>query len=156
MFDRQLIETFAAAGQTLREAVAGLSPQQLDAHPIPGTWSIRQIVVHLADSDLVAVDRMKRIAAMERPLLIGYDESAFMRRLFPEAQPVEETVQLFDLNRRLLAITLRKLPEEPFERWGVHNERGKVSLGGLVGDYVRHFEHHLGFIRTKRDLVAGR
>ena len=154
MSNREHIDQFMNAGQHLRQAVAGLSEKQLDAQPISGTWSIREIVVHLADSDAVGIERMKRIIAMERPLMLGYDENAFMRRLFPHEQPVEENVQLFDLNRRLLSITLSKLPEEAFERWGVHNERGRVTLTELVADYNRHFEHHLGFIRRKRALVS--
>lgn len=153
MFDRNLIETFAGGGQKLRDAVKGLSPQQLQAFPIPGTWSIQQIVVHLADSDAVAIDRMKRVAAMSNPLLIGYDEKAFMTALHPEEQPIGQVIELFDLNRCLWAITLRKLPDQVFDRTGVHNERGKLSLGDLVADYVRHLDHHLGFVLKKRTML---
>lgn len=156
MFDRQLIEIFAGGGQKLREAVRGLSPQQMNAFPIPDTWSIQQIVVHLNDSDAVGIDRMKRIAAMENPLLIGYDESAFMARLFPEAQPAGDVIEMFDLNRRLFAITLRKLPEEAFARAGVHNERGRLTLGEMVQDYIRHLEHHLSFVEKKRAMLLSR
>ncbi len=156
MFDRNLIETFAVGGQKLRDSVRGLTEAQLDAFPIAGTWSIRQIVVHLQDSDAVAIERMKRIAAMENPLMLGYDEQTFIRRLFPEAQPVAEVIDLFDVNRRLWAITMRKLPDEAFERSGIHNERGKVMLGQLVGDYARHLDHHMGFIHTKRDMLRAK
>lgn len=156
MFDRNLIETFAAGGQKLRDSVRGLSEAQIDALPIPGTWSIRQIVVHLQDSDAVAIERMKRIAAMENPLMLGYDEQAFVKRLFPEAQPLNEVIDLFDLNRRLWAITMRKLPDEAFERTGIHNERGRVSLGQLVGDYAGHLDHHLRFVQQKRQMLLGK
>ena len=156
MFDRTLIETYAAGGTKLRDAVAGLSEQQLKAFPVPGTWSIQQIVVHLNDADAVGIDRMKRVAAMEGPLLMGYDENAFTERLHYEAQPVGETLELFDLNRRLWAITLRALPDEAFERFGIHSERGKLTLAELVKDYIRHLEHHLGFILRKREILLRR
>ncbi len=155
MFDRTLIETYAAGGQKLREAVAGLSEQQLQAFPIPGTWSIQQIVVHLNDSDAVGIDRMKRVVAMERPLLMGYDENTFMARLRYEDQPVAQTLELFDLGRRLWAITLRSLADADFERVGIHSERGKLTLDELMKDYIRHLDHHLGFIQKKRGLLAG-
>jgi hypothetical protein len=156
MFDRKLIESFAGGGQKLRESAQGLSAEQMGAFPIPGTWSIQQIIVHLADSDAVGIDRMKRLIAMENPLLIGYDENAFMQRLFPESQPVEQVIELFDLNRRLFAITLRKLPEEAFARTGVHNERGKLSLAEMVADYIRHLDHHLAFLIRKRKILLER
>jgi len=45
------------------------------AVPVPGTWSLQQIAIHMMDSDLIASDRMKRIASMDKPLLCGYDET---------------------------------------------------------------------------------
>jgi uncharacterized damage-inducible protein DinB len=153
VFDRKLIETFAQGGQVLREAVAGLSRAQLTAFPIPGTWSIHQIVVHLMDADAVAVDRMKRVAAMNNPLLIGYDESAYIEKLSPHEMSLDDCLALFDLNRRLMAGILRRLPDEAFDRTGVHNEAGKVTLGGLVESYIRHLDHHLAFIHKKRAMV---
>lgn len=154
-FDRNLIEEYARGGQVLRRAVEGLSREQLQAFPIPGTWSIQQIVVHLLDADLVAIDRMKRIVAMDNPLLLAYDESAFMRTLHPEEQPVEQVLQAYDALRTLWAITLRKLPDEAFQRTGIHNERGKVTLAEQLKTYIDHLNHHLAFIEKKRKMVTG-
>ena len=63
--NRELIDRYAAGGSQLAPAIAGLSREQLNAFPVPGTWSIQQIVLHLMDSDLIASDRMKRVAAEE-------------------------------------------------------------------------------------------
>lgn len=151
--DRSLIEQYAAGPELLRKAAAGLSSQQLLAHPVPGTWSIQQIIMHLVDSDLVASDRMKRVIAEERPALIGYDESKFAARLFYERQPVDEAISLFSLNRAFTARILRALPEESFARAGVHNERGELTLATLVSDYVDHLAHHLAFLEKKRAML---
>src|SRR5262245_48318339 len=72
--DRSLIEEYARGATRPAEAIAGLTPSQLNAEPVPGTWSIQQIVLHLMDSDLVGSDRMKRVIAEREPQLIGYDE----------------------------------------------------------------------------------
>ena len=77
--DRSLIEQYEAGAGVPALAIRGLSVEDLDAHPVPGTWSLREIVVHLMDSDLVGSERMKRVIAMEEPSLLGYDESAFAR-----------------------------------------------------------------------------
>lgn len=153
-FDRRLIEHFERGADRVREAVVGLDRADLLAFPVPGTWSIQQIVVHLLDSDLVAVHRMKRIAAEDAPLLIGYDETKFANTLFYDDQPIGDAIDLFDRNRRLFAPVLRRLPDEAFARWGVHNYRGRVTLGEMVGDYVEHVEHHLRFVRKKRALLG--
>jgi hypothetical protein len=94
--DRNLIEVYVAGGQQLREAYLGLSDAQLQAVPIAGTWSLHQIAIHMMDSDLIASDRMKRIACMDRPLLIGYDETAFSKLPGIEDIDAFEAIDLFD------------------------------------------------------------
>ena len=153
MFDRKLIDQFERGGERIRRAIRGLDRSDLLATPVPNTWSIQQIVVHLLDSDLVAVHRMKRIIAEETPLLLAYDESRFASTLFYEEQPIDRVVDLFDEHRKLFVPVLRKLPDGVFERVGVHNQRGRVSLGEFVADYVEHVEHHLKFVRQKRALL---
>src|SRR4051812_36930394 len=59
--DRALIELYAAGASEPQRAIRGLSRAQLNSFPIPGTWSIQQIVMHLMDSDLIASYRMKRL-----------------------------------------------------------------------------------------------
>jgi len=148
------VERFAAGGTALAGAIKGLSREDLLAFPVPGTWSIQQIVVHTLDSDLVASHRMKRIIAEERPLLIAYDETAFARSLHYEAEDLTVACELFRLNRVQMAGILRRLPDSAFERVAIHNQNGKMTLGGVVEGYVAHLEHHLRFMREKRALLG--
>jgi hypothetical protein len=136
------------------EAIRGLSAADLDAFPVPGTWSIRQIVVHLMDSDLVASDRMKRVIAMERPALLAYDQDAFVKHLDYSSVDAELAARVFALNRELTAGILRRLPDSAFARLGDHNENGPMSLERLVNVYVEHLEHHMKFLRRKRELLG--
>ena len=153
MFDRSVIDQFEAGGSELRKAVAGLSREQLLAHPVAGTWSIQEIIIHLMDSDLIGVDRMKRVAAEHNPLLIGYNESEFINKLHPELQDAQIAIDILDLNRKLFAKVLRALPDATFEKAGIHNEVGRLTLATLVTKYVGHLNHHLKFISDKRKLV---
>jgi uncharacterized damage-inducible protein DinB len=148
-----LIDAFERGGERLSAATAGLSGEQRQARPVPGTWSIHEIVVHMADSDAIGIDRMKRIIAEDLPLLIGYNETRFIQRLFPHEQPLGQVVALFDQARRLFAITLRKLTPADFERGGIHNEVGKKTLAAMLESYVDHLDHHLRFIKQKKAML---
>ncbi|MCC7387367.1 MAG: DinB family protein [Phycisphaerales bacterium] len=152
--DRTLIDRYEAGADTPARALAGLTPAQLDAHPVPGTWSIRQIVVHLLESELAAVHRMRRIAGEERPLLISYDESALASKLLYEREDLRAVTDLFAGVRRWHGAWLRRLPDSAFERQGVHNQRGLVELGEMVGMYIEHLDHHMKFVEQKRRLVT--
>lgn len=68
--NRDLIEQFAAGGEKLRRAVRGLERADLLAKPGPGAWSIQQLVLHVVDSDAIAIDRMKRILTEDNPTLL--------------------------------------------------------------------------------------
>jgi hypothetical protein len=151
---KHLIERYAAGGPALVKAIEGLGREELLARPVAGTWSIQEIVVHLMDSDLIGIDRMKRIAAEKRPLLIGYDENAFVQTLRYDLVPAEKAAAVFAMARELFAVQLAALPAEAFLRTGIHSEVGLVSLEKQVGKYIEHFEHHLGFIHKKRAMLG--
>jgi uncharacterized damage-inducible protein DinB len=148
--DRQLIEQFEAGGPRLRQAVQGLNQKDVTARPGPGNWSILELVLHLSDSDQIAIDRMKRILIEDNPSLLYADETAYVDKLFSHEQTLEDAVTLFEVGRRQFARVLRKLPDDAFERSGTHNRRGKMTVGSMVKDYIGHVEHHLKFLYEKR------
>jgi uncharacterized damage-inducible protein DinB len=148
--DRRLIEEYVACGPRLRQAVAGLSREDLTARPGPGTWSIQEVIVHLADSDSISIDRMKRMLTEDNPPLLYADETAYVERLCTHEQALEDALTLFEVGRRQFARVLRNLPDEAFERRGTHNRRGNVVVGAMVKNYIEHVDHHLKFVADKR------
>ena len=152
--NRELIEGYAAGADVLSKSIQSLDRADLLAFPVPGTWSIQQIVLHMMDSDLIASDRMKRIAAEDHPTLIGYNETAFAKTLAYDHIPAQDACEVFRLNRRITAELLRRLPDAAFQKTGFHNERGELTLEHLVSDYIEHLDHHLKFIKEKRKLLG--
>jgi uncharacterized damage-inducible protein DinB len=153
--DRSIIDQYEAGAAKLKQAIAGLSGEQLRAAPIPGKWSMQQLVLHLMDSDLVMTERMKRIIAEKRATFLAFDENRWMESLAYAHQPAEEAADLFELNRKLFARVLRELPDATFARIGVHSERGNQSLEDIVKFAVSHLEHHLKFAAEKRSRLVG-
>src|SRR5687768_11886578 len=150
----ELIEHYERGGEKLSLAVRGLTPGDMTCYPVPGTWSIHQIVIHLLDSDLVLADRMKRVIAEDGPTLLAYDETKFAKNLYYHDQSVERAIQILDLNRRLFAPVLRRLRPDAFDRTGNHSERGRVTLRDLLQGAVDHLEHHVKFIHDKRAMMG--
>jgi uncharacterized damage-inducible protein DinB len=148
--DRSLIDAYEAAPARLRAACAGLTCDDLTARPGPGLWSILEVVVHIADSDAISIDRMKRILTEDNPPLLYANETEYVARLHTHAQELEDALTLLEVGRRQWARVLRLLPDADFMRTGTHNRRGVVTLGGLVGDYINHIDEHLEFVRGKR------
>jgi uncharacterized damage-inducible protein DinB len=152
--DRSIIDRYEAQAHDLKHWVHGLTEHELDAFPVPGTWSVRQLVVHMLDSDLIATHRMRRMAAEEKPLLVSYDETAFSKVPAVNAGSVQDVAELFGINRRWTADFLRALPDAAFERQGVHTQRGLVSIGQTVELYIKHVEGHRTFLLAKREKLG--
>ena len=134
------IERFAQGAGAPLASIEGLTREELLAVPIPGTWNIQQIVLHLMDSDLIGTDRMKRVIAEEKPLLVNYDENKFAERLHYDALDVRQAAEVFRLNRLLTVEILRRLPEADFARVHVqaqlaceHQPVAQVGGTGLFG-----------------------
>ncbi|MFO0908709.1 MAG: DinB family protein [Isosphaeraceae bacterium] len=151
---RSLIDRYAMGGPMLAYAVSGLSREQERLRPGPGDWSIAELVAHLMDTDLVDSDRMKRVIAEENPVLMGFDESAWVKRLGYQEASVEEAVSLLTANRRWTAAILRRLDDDAFARVGQHSETGRKSLAELLAIAVNHVDHHLRFLYVKRSNLG--
>jgi uncharacterized damage-inducible protein DinB len=147
---RDLIEQYSRGGDRLADAVRGMTPEQMLAVPIPGKWSTHLVVIHLADAETAFADRIRRIIAMEDPVLLSWDENKFSQRLHYNEQSAEDAVAIVGLTRRQLARVLRLLSDNDFHRAGEHSEKGPQTLEDVMKFAVMHLEHHLKFVAEKR------
>lgn len=136
--------------QKLRRLMRGLTEKQLSRPPAPGKWSIKQIVAHLADGEVILGSRYRLIAAHDRPTLQGYDQDLFVQMLGIENATTEELLYDFELARAVNIGLLVRLPEEAFDRVGIHSERGEESIETIVTYYAGHDRIHLSQVETIR------
>ena len=149
-----LIEEYLQGPKQIRQAVAGLTREQLLARPIAGKWSTLEVIAHLADFDPILADRMKRVLAEENPTLTGADENRFAAALAYHDRDLQEELTILETTRSQLARILRKQPDTVLQRVGTHNERGPLTLEQLLSGAIRHVAHHLQFVRQKRQTLG--
>src|SRR5262252_5166388 len=118
----ELIERFVAGPKLLRQSVAGMSAEQVLARPVPGKWSTLEVVAHLADFEVIGVDRLTAVIAEENPTIPGRDEQKYSARLVYHGRDLEEQLRLIELCRSHVARLLRTLKAEDWQRRGNHTE----------------------------------
>jgi uncharacterized damage-inducible protein DinB len=150
----ELIDNYLAGPRALRQAVAGLTREQLRARPVAGKWSTLEVVCHLADFDPILADRMKRVIAEERPQLVGADENRFAAALAYHERDLEEELAIVERTRSQMGRILRTLAPEALQRVGVHSERGPRTLEELLTTATNHIPHHVKFIADKRRALG--
>lgn len=152
---QNLINEYAAGPELLRKAVAGMSNAQLDAAPIAGKWTTRQVICHIADTEPLYGERMKRVIAENDPTFFAVDPDTFAARLAYGLRSVEEELQVVDATRRQMTRILRSLTPADFQRIGKHSEDGPMTLLTLLERITRHLPHHVKFIEEKRQHLGG-
>jgi uncharacterized damage-inducible protein DinB len=151
---KDLLDDYTAGPAALRQAVSGMSREQLTARPMPGKWSTLEVVAHLADFDPILADRIKRIIALDNPTLTGADENRFAAALAYHDRDLEEELTLIERTRSQLARILRKQSDDVLQRAGIHSERGPMTLERMLSAAVRHIPHHVAFIEEKRKALG--
>jgi hypothetical protein len=148
---QELMERYRRGPEVVATLMTGAAGTELDFKPAPEKWSLRQIVAHLADSEIVAADRFRRIIAEDNPTLIGFDQNAWAANLNYGKRKTSESVDLFRRIRSDNYELLKDLPPEAFERTGNHSERGAVTLRELLKINAEHTEGHARQIQQVRD-----
>ena len=144
-----LIAQYGAGYREVEAALAGFPAAALVAHPFPGKWSAREIVHHLADSEMTAGIRLRLLLAVNNPPIYGYDQDEFARRLFYD-RPIEASLDAFKAARRTTADILDRMSDAEWQREGTHTEVGRYTVEKWLEIYAVHAHDHATQIRLAR------
>lgn len=149
----QLIDRYRRGASSLPAALKELESDDLDKRPVPDSWSIREIVLHLMDTEIFLAQRMKSIIAQPSPFLVPYDHDAFIKHIPYGKMNLDQACELIGLIRRSTADLLSRLPEEDFNRRGVHAARGLQTLTDVLKLAVEHWDHHRKILDDKIKMI---
>jgi hypothetical protein len=145
-----LLERFRRGPELIAVATTGASNVEMDFVPGPGTWSVRMICAHVADSEVVGSYRFRAVIAEDNPTLLGYDQNLWAANLDYSRRRISQSLETFRHVRNESYDLLKSLPEGAFQRTGVHSERGPLSLADLLRIYAEHAENHARQIMNTR------
>jgi hypothetical protein len=144
-----LIEQYRDGYSAISEVLLKITPDELDGRPGPGRWTVREIVHHLADSEMTAAIRLRRLLAEDRPEIKGYDQDEFARRLHYD-RPHETSLELFKYVRSSTAELLDRMAPADWLREGTHSEVGRYTPETWLAIYAPHAHKHAQQIRVAR------
>jgi uncharacterized damage-inducible protein DinB len=150
---RDPIAVLQATPEGLRSAVAGVSDDRLSQPEAPGKWSMRHVVRHLADSEIVWGYRLRLVLAQDRPTITGYDQDLWADRLAYGDAPVDQAIDDFTTLRRSNLRLLSAASKADLQRVGVHSERGEESVAHMIRMYAGHDLLHLAQLARIRQAI---
>jgi hypothetical protein len=126
------------------ERVISLVPSELiSRRPAEDRWSALEIVCHLADAELLASARIRRIITQDRARLWGYQQELWASALGYRQQRIETVLARFVLLRRENAELIEGLAAEIWQQSGQHDMNGTFTLEQLIDDYLTHTAKHI-------------
>jgi DinB family protein len=151
----ELIAQYRAGHAAVAAAVEGLTDAELDARPAgDGEWTPREVVHHLADSEMTSAIRLRKLIAEEQPVISGYDEAEWARRLHYDDRPIGPSLDALAAARATTADLLERLTPDEWRRTGSHTESGAYGVERWLEIYAAHAHEHAAQIRRGLEEAA--
>jgi hypothetical protein len=144
-----LIERYRSGMADLKDALAGISETELDRPQSSGEWTARQIVHHLADGETMSYTRLRRLVADDDPIIQGYDEPRFARRLHYD-RPIGSSLAVVAAVREASLDLMAAMTPDDWAKSGTHSEIGPYTVDLWLEIYAGHVHDHADQIRRAR------
>ncbi len=129
--------------------VTGVPRKRLSQRPAADTWSVTEILAHLADSEMVYGFRIRMILEANGTPIQATDQEAWARFSDYGNQDPALSVEAIRVARERTVRLLKGLPKESWKRYGIHSERGKETVARVVEMLAGHDLNHMKQIRER-------
>jgi len=150
---QKLIDRYAEGASEVERSLEGFPASGLTDHPLPGKWSAREIVHHLADSESISGFRLRQLLTEERAVIQGYDQEEYARRFAYNERDHRAAFELFRAVRENTLQILKAMADEDWRREGRHSESGAYGAETWLSIYATHAHDHAAQIRRLREAL---
>ena len=125
----------------LARQVEGWSAEQFDQPIAPGKWTVRQVLIHLAQTEMALGTRARMALTKQHFVAQSFDQDRWLAReiFLSGADAVQTFVLLANLNLGLYA----SLPEADRQIALSHDEYGPMTVDWIIHQEAGHQVHHL-------------
>ena len=141
-------QRYREATEQFLEVVSQLSDSQLDASS-NGSWSARQVIHHVADSEAQSYARLRRLIAEPGTQIQGYDEAGWgeNQTLGYTELPIDQSLEVFKAVRASTLEIIKRLKPAQLDNSGTHSESGEYTIKTWLETYINHPLEHATQIR---------
>lgn len=139
----KLLEQYKSGYNDLQNALREYPFEMWDFKPAADKWNIKEILIHITDSEINGYIRFRKTIAENGSEITAYDQDAWAEKLHYSSGSVDTNLELFRLLRVLNYSLLISLPEDTWNKYILHPERGKVILKEHLIIYTEHIQVHI-------------
>ncbi len=146
--DGDVTRTLAEQGESFLRRLKDIGDQKAAFAYAPGKWTIKEVILHMADAERVFAYRVLRIARGDATPLASFDENAYTPMSAANDRSLDTLLGEFAAVRGATVALLRWIPEEAWTRRGVASGRD-VSVRALAWITAGHAMHHERILRER-------
>ena len=140
---KDFLELQRQAPIALAKLLGGAKPSDLTRKPAGGKWSVVEIVAHMAEDELTSSWRYRQMLERDGATLQGFDQDLWARLGEYANWTAQDALEMFRLLREANLRVLAKLSPSQWEHFGVHEERGRITVRDLARHMAAHDMNHI-------------
>jgi hypothetical protein len=145
--DKDPIAMQREAPHTLGCLLEGAADEMIRGRPALGKWSVLAILAHLSDDELVTSWRYRQMIEHSGATMLGFDQDEWSRLGDYETWMPRDALEMFRLLREANLRMFARLTPEEWQRYGMHAERGKITVEDLARHMAGHDVNHINQVR---------
>jgi len=151
MDKNKLLEAYKSGYNDLQNSLREFPIEMLDYKPSPDKWSIKEIIIHMVDSEINGYLRCRKIIAESGSAISPYDQEAWADKLHYTSRSIDTNLELFRIIRIVNYSLLLNLPDETWSNHIMHPESGRITLKDYLKIYADHVDIHTKQMRRNFD-----
>lgn len=146
--DAEVLRHLSENLQTTTDFILSLAPEKLDYVYAPGKWTIREMWLHVADSERVFAYRALCFARGEMQNLPGFEENDFAANSNAKTRDIRSILEEFAAVRRATLALFQSFDASVLTKIGTANNN-PTSVRALAYQIAGHELHHLNVIKER-------
>lgn len=140
------IEEYGRGSQVLAAALSRIPREAWGFKPAPAEWSVREVIFHMVDSEMIGIVRLNMLVAEPGSTLMSYDDKKWGAALSTPERDSDQALELFRLMRQMTYGMLKALPERVFANAVIHPDNPHPEYGDVydVDKWLNIYAWHAG------------
>ena len=151
MDPKNMLLSFSRGYDDLVNALPEFPKEMWDFKPAPNRWSIKEILIHLGDSEVNAYFRCRKIIAENGSTVAAYDQDKWADFLKYKDLDIDMALDLFRILRINTFNLLKNLSDDKWQNYCMHQENGRMTLFDWLKTYTEHVHIHIAQMNDNFD-----
>lgn len=146
--DETIIQTL---DDQLNEAMSiynGIENSKIDYRYAAGKWSVKELIIHILDTERIFVYRALRISRKDKTPMEGFEQDEYINNINWENYPFSSVLEEYELVRKHTILFFNNMTNEMLEQTGISSDMN-MAVSAIPFILAGHERHHLNILKSR-------